>query len=474
MSGLIEVFNAGHKTLRGADNCQSPRGREAHYVAYGRDNANQLTSDSSIPSSSGSYQYNTLNQLCYAGSSTRSACSSPPRGAIPYAYDAADNLTQTGSTQQTFNNAGELCWTAASSGACASPPSGATTYAYDTRGNRTTVTPPAGAATNLSYDQANRLTAYASIAAYAYNGDGLRMSKTVSGITSQFLWDVAPAVPLLLKDGSTAYVYGPGGLPLEQLNGSTVLWLHQDQLGSTRLVTDTAGASQATYTFDAYGKLLTISGTTTNPFRFSGQYQDSESGLYYLRARYYDPATGQFLTNDPAVSATHAPYRYVEGNPLNKVDPSGLLCWQFWDASKCNNPLTSKSHTVGVCFDIAYNFPGRGGKFDFCGVVRLENGKPVGVGTTETFGGGGAVGLGLSGTVNFQVSNAEQISSLGQQFVYFQAAAGLGPSGAAGVAAGIDSCHRPVIVTEAGIGPGVGVGGQVGASWTFTQTWLGS
>jgi hypothetical protein len=125
-------------------------------------------------------------------------------------------------------------------------------------------------------------------------------------------------------------------------------------------------------------------------------------------------------------------------------------------------------------FRLAYNFPGRGGKFDFCGVVRLENGKPVGVGTTETFGGGGAVGLGLSGTVNFQVSNAEQISSLGQQFVYFQAAAGLGPSGAAGVAAGIDSCHRPVIVTEAGIGPGVGVGGQVGASWTFTQTWLGS
>ena len=70
------------------------------------------------------------------------------------------------------------------------------------------------------------------------------MSKTVSGTTSQFLWDVASAIPLLLKDGSTAYVYGPGGLPLEQINGSTVLWLHHDQLGSTRLVTDTTGASQ--------------------------------------------------------------------------------------------------------------------------------------------------------------------------------------------------------------------------------------
>ena len=59
-----------------------------------------------------------------------------------------------GSTQQAFNNADELCWTAATTGTCASPPTGATTYAYDARGNRTTVTPPSGGATTLSYDQA--------------------------------------------------------------------------------------------------------------------------------------------------------------------------------------------------------------------------------------------------------------------------------------------------------------------------------
>jgi RHS repeat-associated protein len=121
-------------------------------------------------------------------------------------------------------------------------------------------------------------------------------------------------------------VYGPGGWPLEQITGSTVLWLHRDQLGSTRLVTDSVGASQATYTFDPFGNLAASTGTITNPFRFSGEYADSESGLYHLRTRYYDPATGQFLTRDPAVARTRSPHGYVKGNPLNERDPSGLDC----------------------------------------------------------------------------------------------------------------------------------------------------
>jgi YD repeat-containing protein len=115
-------------------------------AGYSRDSANQLTSDSSAASGTGAYKYTPLNQVCYAGSSNSNACSSPPSGSIAYAYDAADNLTQKGSTQQAFNNADELCWTASSSAACGSPPSGATTYQYDTRGNRTNVTPSGGQA----------------------------------------------------------------------------------------------------------------------------------------------------------------------------------------------------------------------------------------------------------------------------------------------------------------------------------------
>ncbi|HVS04622.1 MAG TPA: RHS repeat-associated core domain-containing protein [Candidatus Dormibacteraeota bacterium] len=228
-----------------------------------------------------------------------------------------------GSTQQVFNVADQICWTAAISGSCASPPTGSTSYIYDTRGNRTRVTPPTGGATNLSYDQANRLTAYGQTATYAYNGDGLRMSKTVSGTTSQFLWNMVGSLPLLIKDGSIAYLYGPGGLPLEQINASIAVWLHHDQLGSTRLVTDAIGANQATYTFDAYGKLKSSSGTILNPFDFAGQYLDAESNSYYLRARYYDPSTGQFLSRDRAIR-TREPYGYAYDSPTNNVDPAGL------------------------------------------------------------------------------------------------------------------------------------------------------
>ena len=321
--GVVDTF-----TFDAADRLTAisdTKGKTTLFAAtYTRDNANQLISDSSAPSSTSAFKYTALNQVCYAGSSSSNSCSSPPSGSTAYAYDVADNLTQMGSTQQAFNSADELCWTAGTAGSCASPPVGATTYAYDTRGNRITVTPPTGGATSLSYDQANRLTAYGSAATYAYNGDGLRMSKTVSGTTSQFLWDVASGVPLLLKDGSTAYVYGAGGLPLEQINGANALWLHHDQLGSTRLVTDAIGVNQATYTFDAYGKLIASTGGITNPFRFSGQYWDGETRYYYARARYYDPDTGQFISKDPDVAMGTRPFAYVQGNPLNLTDPTGL------------------------------------------------------------------------------------------------------------------------------------------------------
>jgi RHS repeat-associated protein len=292
-------------------------------ATYTRDSTNRLSSDSSAPTATGSYHYTTINQLCYAAAANATACTLPPPSSTAYAYDAGDNLTQMGTTQQVFNAADELCWTAPISGSCASPPPGATTYTYDTRGNRTKVTQPTGSATNLSYDQANRLTAYGSSATYSYNGDGLRMSKTTSATTSQFVWDDVGDWPLILKDGATAYIYGPEGLPLEQIGVSATVWLHHDQLGSTRLVTDSSGATSASYTYDAFGKLTASTGSTTNPLQFAGEYQDSESGQYYLRARYYDPTTGSFISRDPLLAVTRQPYGYADDSPVNITDPTG-------------------------------------------------------------------------------------------------------------------------------------------------------
>jgi RHS repeat-associated protein len=344
-TGVVDTF-----TVDAADHLMSisvDQGATNLFAAtYTRDAAHQLTSDSSATVGQNNYKYTPLNQVCYAGADTSGACSSPPAGSQPFRYDAADNLVTIGGTTQQFNVADELCWTysGVSSNDCSSPPAGATIYTYDTRGNRT-----AAGTTTLTYDQANRLTSYvgATTATYAYDGDGLRQSKTTSGSTSQFLWDVHAGLPLLLQDGPSAspvyYVYGPGGRPLEQITGSTVLWLHHDQLGSTRLVTDSVGASQRAYSFDPYGNLIASTGTAANPFQFAGEYTDIESGFYYLRARYYDPTTAQFISRDPAVAQTRQPYPYVAGNPLNSTDPSGLDPLCLYAISACGPDWTSQS-----------------------------------------------------------------------------------------------------------------------------------
>ena len=83
----------------------------------------------------------------------------------------------------------------------------------------------------------------------------------------------------------------------------------------------------AGYTYDPYGNLKGQTGTVDTPLRWNGQYQDSESGLYYLRARYYDPVTAQFICADPMSALTNSPYGYADNNPLNGYDPSGMFCW---------------------------------------------------------------------------------------------------------------------------------------------------
>ncbi|HVS06113.1 MAG TPA: RHS repeat-associated core domain-containing protein [Candidatus Dormibacteraeota bacterium] len=101
-------------------------------------------------------------------------------------------------------------------------------------------------------------------------------------------------------------------------------YLHQDQLGSTRFLTDGSGSTVATYGYDPYGNLTALTGNVGTAIGFAGQYTDAETGFQYLQARYYDPLTGQFVSKDPITWATGRPYGYTAGNPTNFVDPSGL------------------------------------------------------------------------------------------------------------------------------------------------------
>ncbi len=171
--------------------------------------------------------------------------------------------------------------------------------------------------------------AFGGTASYSYNGDGLRMSKTVGATTTAFSWDQSGPVPALLTAGPTSYVYGPGGQPIEQVTGSTPTYLQLDQQGSVRLLTDASGKVVGMYAYGSYGTLLRHTGTATSALGYDGEYTDSESGLVYLQARYYDPGTAQFISVDPAVSLTLTPYGYASGNPVNAGDPTGLVTW--WD-----------------------------------------------------------------------------------------------------------------------------------------------
>ena len=232
-----------------------------------------------------------------------------------YGYDAADNLTAPPGATLAYDAAGQL--TDLTQG------TSVTKYGYDTSGNRTARTAPNGAVTKYGYDQANRLTSFGASATYKYNGDGLRMGKTVSGKATAFAWDVAQGLPLLLTEDTTNYVYGPGGTVIAQVGSAGALYYHRDQLGSVRMLTDGAGAVKATYTYDAHGKPTGKTGTVANPFGYAGEYTDAESGMQYLRARYYDPATAQFLSRDPLVAQTGEPYSYASNTPLNMTDPTG-------------------------------------------------------------------------------------------------------------------------------------------------------
>jgi RHS repeat-associated protein len=104
----------------------------------------------------------------------------------------------------------------------------------------------------------------------------------------------------------------------------TPSYYHHDQLGSTRMLTNGAGEATATFTYSPYGTVEGSSGSGTTPLGFAGEYSLSQSGLQYLRARMYDPVTGQFLSRDPIEALTRQPYVYAGDSPLNAVDRTGL------------------------------------------------------------------------------------------------------------------------------------------------------
>ncbi len=254
--------------------------------------------------------------------------------AITYTYDAAGNrLTKwNGSVRSTY------VYDAANQLTRYQEPGGYTTSVYDGAGNMAITRSFSSQRTTYSWDNDNRLTKVklpsGTINTIAYNSDGQRVQKQDSSGTAKHVWDRQNV--LLETDGNNivqvAYTLelAEYGKLISQNRGSMTSYYHFDGLGSTDRLSDSSGTVTDSYGYGAFGEVVPGSGDTINPYKYGGQseyYYDLDTALCYLRARYYDPTRGRFLSRDSLglVSSDANIYCYVRNNPILLIDPSGLI-----------------------------------------------------------------------------------------------------------------------------------------------------
>jgi RHS repeat-associated protein len=239
---------------------------------------------------------------------------------IDYTYDDADRLVKAGDVNYVFSNRGDLVRKSAGT-----------------------------STTNYTYDSHDWLTKMAKVAEqwlYSYDGQGHRIDGTSSTGVARYtidttggdMWDV-------LAETSTDntpkyyYIYGLGLAYLIDAHTEEPLFYHYDPVSSTVALTSRVGSVVGKYSYDEFGKLNTCSCVTGNPYQYVGKFgvAAAPEELLYLRARYYDPLTGRFLTRDPITGSFDNPsslhdYLYASSNPLMNIDPAGTLdIWDIWD-----------------------------------------------------------------------------------------------------------------------------------------------
>lgn len=260
---------------------------------------------------------------------------------------------------------------------------------FDDLGRLTEMTGSDGRRRTFRWDGENRLVE-ASVAAggsgspaavdlrFTYDADGLliRRQKTFPGSsrtaeTTLFAWDGRNPLAELDAEGKLKRLF----LSAPGLDGwlacmdvdtadqrsiwGNVSYIHRDERGSVIRVTDVQGKETASFVYSPFGRILHQVGTTVFPFRFTGARWDEDLDLYYLRARWYDPETGRFLTPDPVRgeltdSFTCHPYLYCLNRPLDLIDPLGTTYWEGFKSilpgqGKLAPALTETFATVESC-----------------------------------------------------------------------------------------------------------------------------
>jgi RHS repeat-associated protein len=212
-----------------------------------------------------------------------------------------------------------------------SPTRGTITFDYDLNGNMIH-----NGSRTLIYDEQDQLVqvddAQGGVTTYyRYSPSGDRIYKRITSVSgSEIITTFVGDFYDKASDGTEYWHIYAGGLLATVVPSSGQIYYYlNDHLGSPKLIVDKTGQTVQEYGFTPYGVTSgTGGGLFDAPFKFSGQRWDESSGLYYCKARYYDPSSGLFTQPDPLISNAHSsrslnPYLYVEGDPLNRVDPTG-------------------------------------------------------------------------------------------------------------------------------------------------------
>ena len=207
------------------------------------------------------------------------------------------------------------------------------TETYDANGNTLTT-----GGNSYIYDSENHLIAMNGGAVkLVYDGDGNLVIKTANGVTTQYLVDDQnptglPQVVEETVNGAVQRKYSIGHQRISQTlmvtGAPSTSYYGYDGQGNVRQLTNAAGVVTDTYNYDAFGNLIGHTGTTPNHFLYRGERYDTDLKLYYLRARWYNPVTGRFMSRDsddgnPTDPASLHKYLYAGGDPVNKIDPTG-------------------------------------------------------------------------------------------------------------------------------------------------------
>jgi RHS repeat-associated protein len=199
-------------------------------------------------------------------------------------------------------------------------------YTWDYNGNLL-----ADGTGTYAYDRANLLagvSAPSMVASFVYNGQGDRVQQTVNNTTTTYTLDLAGGLTQVLADGTHTYLYGNGRI------AQYSMWIGEeyflgDALGSVRQLAaySNSGSVSLAKGYQPYGEVLDSAGNTATSYGYTGEWTDN-TGMVYLRARYYDPTQGRFMSKDTWGGDMNQPMSYnawlfTYANPVNLTDPSG-------------------------------------------------------------------------------------------------------------------------------------------------------